>query len=194
MSAPRHIALIGPMGAGKSSIGRHLAPLLQRRFVDLDRRIEEQAGAGIPWIFEKEGESGFRRREREALLAALAGDGSVIACGGGIVLAPDNRRDLRAQALVVQLQAGVDELFQRLARDRKRPLLQSGDRRARLEELAREREPLYTATADLAFPADSQGPAASARRLAGHLLAHLGGSLPGADRGDNSDDTKAASA
>lgn len=182
------------MGAGKSSIGRHLAPLLQRRFVDLDRRIEEQAGAGIPWIFEKEGETGFRRREREALQAALAGDGSVIACGGGVVLDPDNRRDLRAQALVVHLQAGVDELFQRLARDRKRPLLQSGDRRARLEELAREREPLYTATADLAFPADTQGPAASARRLAGHLLAHLGGSLPGADRGDNSDDTKAASA
>ncbi len=153
------------MGAGKSSIGRHLAQLLSRPFVDLDRRIEEQAGAGIPWIFDKEGEAGFRRREREALYIALQGGGSVIACGGGVILDPDNRRDLRMHAFVVHLDASVEELVQRLARDRNRPLLQTPDRRARLEELALQRGPLYAATADLVFHADGSVPSTTARRV-----------------------------
>jgi shikimate kinase len=165
MSDQRHIALIGPMGAGKSSIGRHLAQLLSRPLIDLDRCIEEKAGAGIPWIFDKEGEAGFRRRERDALCVALQGGGAVIACGGGVVLDADNRRDLRHRAFVVHLDASIDELAQRLARDRNRPLLQTGDRRARMEQLARERAPLYAATADLVFSADGSGPCASARRI-----------------------------
>lgn len=158
------------MGAGKSSIGRHLAQLLGWPFVDLDRRIEEQAGAGIPWIFDREGEAGFRRRERAALQAALVEADSVIACGGGIVLDPDNRRDLRARAFVVHISASIEELAQRLERDRQRPLLQgAGDRRARLEELARLRDPLYAATADLVFASPGCGPATAARRLAACL-------------------------
>lgn len=160
------------MGAGKSCIGRHLARLLDRPFVDLDQCIEDQAGVSIPWIFEKEGEPGFRQREREALLAALQAGGQVIACGGGIVLDPDNRADLRSHTFVVYLSASVDEQLQRLARDRSRPLLHTDDRRARLESLASQRDPLYAATADLIFHAGEHGISQSAHLLADRLTEH----------------------
>ncbi len=172
MTQPRHIALIGPMGAGKSSIGRYLAKVLERPFVDLDRCIEDQAGASIPWVFEKEGEPRFRQREREALLAALQGDGHVIACGGGIVLDPDNRTALRDHAFVVLLLVSVEEQLQRLARDRSRPLLHTDDRRARLESLASHRDPLYAETADLIFHAGEHGPSQAAQLLGEQLLKH----------------------
>jgi shikimate kinase len=164
------LALIGPMGAGKSSIGRALAGLLERPFIDLDRAIEAAAGAEIPLIFELEGEAGFRRREREALAAHLAGTGAVIACGGGVILDPDNRQLLRERAFVVHLVASVDEQLERLARDRSRPLLRTGDRRERLRELAREREPLYAGCADLSFHGRGGAPAVAARELAGRLV------------------------
>lgn len=173
MHETQHIALIGPMGAGKSSVGRHLAHLLARPFVDLDRKIEQHAGADIPWIFEKEGEAGFRRREREALRAALAGGGTVIACGGGVVLDPDNRRDLRSHARVVLLQVSVDEQCRRLERDRQRPLLQAGDLRTRLEQLARDRAELYADTAHLVFPSGGGGAGCNARQLAEQLAVRL---------------------
>lgn len=163
------LALIGPMGAGKSSIGRALAGLLARPFIDLDRVIEAAAGAEIPLIFELEGEAGFRRREREVLAAHLAGTGAVIACGGGVILDPDNRKLLRERAFVVHLVASVEEQLERLARDRSRPLLQAGDRRQRLQDLAREREPLYAGCADLSFHGRGGAPAVAARELAGRL-------------------------
>lgn len=157
------------MGAGKSSIGRLLAARLSRTFVDLDRLIEEQAGAEIPLIFEMEGEAGFRRRERDMLAMQLAGTGSVIACGGGIVLDPDNREQLRARAYVIHLQASVDEQLARLARDRSRPLLQTEDRRSRLEMLATQRDPLYAQVADLRFHAGNAGAQVAAGALAERL-------------------------
>lgn len=173
MHETQHIALIGPMGAGKSSVGRHLAQLLARPFVDLDRQIEQHAGADIPWIFEKEGEAGFRRREREALRATLAGGGTVIACGGGVVLDPDNRQDLRERARVVLLQVSIDEQCQRLERDRQRPLLQTGDLRTRLEQLARDRAELYADTAHLVFPSGGGSAGCTARQLAEQLADRL---------------------
>ncbi len=153
MNAHRNLALVGPTGAGKSSIGRLLAKELRRPFVDLDRCIEEQAGAEIALIFELEGEAGFRKRESAALAAALAGSGQVIACGGGIVLDAGNRQLLREQAFVVHLGVSVTQQLERLARDRSRPLLQTDDRRSRLQELAAIRDPLYTEIADLEWPA-----------------------------------------
>lgn len=176
MPGTRHIALVGPMGAGKSSIGRALATLMQRPFVDLDREIERQAGASVALIFELEGEAGFRRREQAALAASLAGTGQVIACGGGAVLEPGNRQLLRQQAFVVHLQVGVDEQLARLQRDRSRPLLHTPDRRARLQALARDRDPLYRETADLEFLSHGGSPMAVARLL----LAQL----PGAQSGE----------
>ncbi len=153
MNAHRNLALIGPTGAGKSSIGRLLARELGRPFLDLDRCIEQQAGAEIALIFELEGEAGFRHRESAALATALAASGQVIACGGGIVLDPGNRRLLREHAFVVHLGVSVAQQLERLARDRTRPLLQTDDRRARLQELAAVRDPLYAEIADLAWPA-----------------------------------------
>lgn len=158
MNAAPHLVLVGPMGAGKSTLGQALADRWGLPFVDLDRAIEAEAGLSIPAIFAAEGEPGFRRREREALAAALAGAPSVIATGGGAVLAAENRAALRAHAFVVFLRIGVDEQLQRLANDRERPLIAGGDREAVLRRLAEERAPLYAETADHAFPVDGTTP------------------------------------
>jgi len=165
MLGPPHLALIGPMGSGKSSIGRVLASHLNRRFVDLDRMIEEHAGASIPLIFDMEGEAGFRRRERAMLARQLEGQGAVIACGGGVVLDADNRSALRSRSFVVYLVASVDEQMVRLARDRTRPLLQVDDRRAGLMLLAAHRDPLYRELADLSFHPGHVAAACAARAL-----------------------------
>lgn len=173
MEPANHIALVGPTGAGKSSVGRALADLLGRRFVDLDQAIEAAAGATVAVVFEHEGEAGFRRREAAALAQALdATAPTLIACGGGIVLDPGNRDLLRRRSLVVHLAATVEEQMARLARDRRRPLLQVPDRRARLQALARDREALYEATAHLRF--HPSGPPAQAARALARLLAQPG--------------------
>ncbi|MDZ3823690.1 MAG: shikimate kinase [Pseudoxanthomonas sp.] len=179
MEPATHIALVGPTGAGKSSIGRALADLLGRPFVDLDQAIEAAAGATVALIFEHQGEAGFRRRESAALAQALAAPApTLIACGGGIVLDPDNRALLRRHAVVVHLAATVEEQLTRLARDRLRPLLQVPDRHARLQALAREREPLYEAAAHLRF--HPSGPPAQAARALARLLAQPAGAAGGA--------------
>ncbi len=149
MNPAPNLFLIGPMGAGKSTVGRHLADFLRMPFVDLDHEIEERTGAAIPLIFELEQEAGFRRRE-SMLLAELTGRrGVVLATGGGAVLDADNRRLLRERGYVIWLDASVDAQLARLARDRRRPLLQAPDRRERLENLAAQRNALYAETADL---------------------------------------------
>ena len=113
MNAVDNIFLVGPMGAGKTTIGRHLAKILQRTFVDLDAEIETRCGAGIPWIFDCEGEQGFRDREA-ALLAELAGrEGLVVATGGGVVLRSQNRLTLKEAGVVVFLSVTARELFER---------------------------------------------------------------------------------
>lgn len=151
MKPAPNLVLVGPMGAGKSSIGRRLATRLDLAFVDCDHRLEEVTGATVPVIFECEGEAGFRARESALIEELLQADGQLLATGGGVVLAEANRRRLRARGFVVWLQVDVEAQLQRLARDRQRPLLAVPDRRATLETLAEARAPLYREVADLAF-------------------------------------------
>jgi len=173
MNPAPNLFLVGPMGAGKSTIGRSLAAVLGLPFVDLDHEIEQRTGAAISLIFDLEGEAGFRAREC-TLLAEFAGhEGIVLATGGGAVLWPDNREVLRHRGFVVWIDTDVDTQLARLAHDRKRPLLATPDRRQRLTELARERDPLYAEVADLQCMSTGRGQSASfVIDLAAHLQVH----------------------
>jgi len=144
------------MGAGKSTIGRRLAKRLNRPFLDCDRALEEHTGADIPLIFELEGESGFRKRERALLDELTQREGIVLATGGGAVLDPENRAHLVSRGFVVYLKTSVEEQLRRTKHDRRRPLLQTQDRRTRLEALRRVRDPLYRDTADLVVDTDGR--------------------------------------
>jgi len=137
------------MGAGKTTVGRALAKKLNRRFIDSDHEIEARTGASIPLIFEIEGEDGFRQREAETIRDLTAQQGIVLATGGGAILKPENRACLKAGGVVIYLRASISSILQRTSHDKNRPLLQTADPRARLEELARVREPLYLEVADL---------------------------------------------
>ena len=154
MKMPGSFFLIGPMGAGKSTIGRQLARQLGLRFIDSDREIEHRTGVDIPLIFELEGEAGFRAREKAVIDELTREPGIVLATGGGAILDPDNRRHLRARGHVIYLHTSVDQQLKRTARDRNRPLLRTDDPRARLQALMAEREPLYRNTADLVVETD----------------------------------------
>jgi len=144
-----NIFLVGLMGAGKTTVGRALAKKLNKRFVDSDQEIEARTGASIPLIFEIEGEENFRQREAEAIRDLTAQQGIVLATGGGAVLRKENRDFLKSRGTVIYLRASVSHILQRTGRDKNRPLLQTADPRKRLEELTREREPLYCEVADL---------------------------------------------
>lgn len=170
MNPASNLVLVGPMGAGKSSIGRLLAERFGLAFADADREVEARCRTSVSAIFEREGEAGFRTRERESLAVLLAGDGLVLATGGGAVLDAGNRALLRSRGFVVWLQVGVDEQLERLADDRTRPLLQRADREVALRQLAEERDPLYAEVADLRF--DTSG--VDAAEAAGALERHLG--------------------
>jgi len=171
MNPAPNLFFVGPMGAGKSTIGRRTAELLGLAFFDLDHEIEEHCGTTIPIIFDVEGEAGFRRRESAALADFAARTGIALATGGGAVLANENRRCLRERGFVVYLETTIDEQLARLARDRKRPLLAAPDRRERLEQLATVRTPLYREIADLTVPAGHSG---STAQVAGRLVRELG--------------------
>jgi shikimate kinase len=149
MGKPSNIFLVGLMGAGKSTIGRHLAKSLGLEFVDSDHEIERRTGASIPLIFDVEGEAGFRQREKKIIYELSRRDGIVLATGGGVVLDPDNRARLRERGQVVYLYATVEQLLTRTAKDRNRPLLQTADPRARLQELLEVRDALYREVADV---------------------------------------------
>ncbi len=149
MKQRKNLYLIGPMGAGKTTIGRLLAKELGREFYDSDREIELHTGVDIPTIFEYEGEEGFRRRETEILQSLVELDDIVLATGGGIVLRPENRRLLSRNGFVVYLCCPVEKQLERTAKDTHRPLLRTEDPEARLKALLKERAPLYEATADL---------------------------------------------
>ena len=149
MDVPSNIFLIGSMGAGKSTIARRLAATLDKEFVDADRELEERTGVGIPLIFELEGEAGFRKRERELLAELVMRNGIVLATGGGVVLAAENRANLAARGFVIYLDAPVDLLVARVARDRHRPLMQTPDPEATMREIVRVRDPLYRESADI---------------------------------------------
>ena len=165
----RHVVLVGPMGAGKSTLGRALAGCMGLPFVDLDAAIEARAGRRIAAIFADDGEPTFRALESDALRQALAGAPAVIAGGGGVVLADANRAAMREAATVVYLQVDPATQRIRLAGDTTRPLLQGVDADARLAQLQAQREPLYRQVAHLVFDAGSR----SARDAAEALLALL---------------------
>ncbi|MBD3610069.1 MAG: shikimate kinase AroK [Gammaproteobacteria bacterium] len=143
------IFLVGLMGAGKTTIGKILAKALNKSFVDSDREIESHTGATIPLIFELEGEEGFRRRESEMIDELTQKHDLVLATGGGAVLKLENRKVLRERGTVIYLRASVDQLLERTRMDKNRPLLQTEDPRAKLEELMQERDPLYKDVADI---------------------------------------------
>ena len=151
---PGSFFLIGPMGAGKSTIGRQLARTLDIPFIDSDREIEARTGVDIPLIFELEGESGFRKREQDVIDELSATPGIILATGGGAVLDARNRRNLAARGTVIYLQTSVDQQLQRTAHDRNRPLLQTDNPREKLQQLLDERDPLYREIADLVIETD----------------------------------------
>ncbi|MES2857648.1 MAG: shikimate kinase [Pseudomonadota bacterium] len=163
------LVLVGPMGSGKSAIGRLLAGRLGRVFVDVDVLIEEQAGLAISEIFAAEGEAGFRLREAGALADALVRPGTVIATGGGAVLAAANRAAIRSAGTVVYLQVDADAQLRRLAGDTQRPLLDVADRAQRLADLQAQREPLYRDVAHVVFDTSVHTPASAANALAAML-------------------------
>ncbi|AWI51100.1 shikimate kinase [Actinobacillus minor 202] len=156
MAEKRNIFLVGPMGAGKSTIGRQLAQMLGMEFFDSDSVIEERAGADIDWIFDVEGEAGFRKREERIINELTQGQGIVLSTGGGSVLSKDNRNMLSARGIVIYLETTIDKQFERTQRDKKRPLLQTEDPRKTLEELAKIRNPLYEEIADITLQTDDQ--------------------------------------
>lgn len=151
--APR-LFLIGPMGAGKTAIGKELARQLKLDFLDADQEIERRTGVDIPLIFEKEGEPGFRRREREVIAELTQRERLVLATGGGAVLDPGNRQAL-ARGFVIYLRASLEAQAARTAQNRNRPLLQTEDPQARLRQLFEVRAPLYESLAHLTVDTDS---------------------------------------
>jgi len=171
MSKANNIFLIGPMGAGKTTIGRHLATLLHKRFVDVDHEIERRTGVTIPIIFEIEGEAGFRRRESTLVDELSHDDDIVMATGGGAVLMEENRRVLKERGTVVYLHADIDTLVERTRRDRNRPLLQTEDPRGKIEELLRQREPIYREVADVVVDTGLRAPTSVARDIVTRLKA-----------------------
>lgn len=168
MLGKNNIFLIGPMGSGKTAVGKCLARLLDFPFVDSDHEIERVSGADIPLIFEQEGEAGFRRREREMIEQLTARERIVLATGGGAILDPDNRRDLAGRGWVVYLETSVAQQAERAGRTRQRPLLNGADPRRRLEELMRIREPLYREIADLTVSTSHRRVQAVAEQVTHH--------------------------
>jgi len=149
----KNIYLVGPMGSGKTTIGKRLAQKLDLKFYDSDQEIEERTGASVSLIFEIEGESGFRKRENHMLRELCALEGVLVATGGGAVTNRANRNLLRKSGLVIYLRASVGQQLERLGRDRTRPLLQTRNKESKLAALAEDRNPLYEEMADLIFPA-----------------------------------------
>ncbi|MFO6424505.1 shikimate kinase AroK [Motilimonas sp. KMU-193] len=166
MAEKRNIFLVGPMGAGKSTIGRHLAQMLHLEFVDSDTEIEKRTGADVAWVFDVEGEEGFRKREEEAIDDLSQRQGIVLATGGGAVKNKDNRNRLSARGIVVYLETTVDKQLARTQRDKRRPLLQTDDPRGVLENLAEERNALYEEIADYTVKTDEQ----SAKVVANQII------------------------
>jgi len=169
MPAFANILLVGPMGAGKTSHGKWLARQLGQRFIDLDALIEQNTGASITDIFDKEGEAGFRKRESQTLAHVLSEHDQVLSTGGGAVLSEANRQLMRERGLIIHLHITPEQQLQRLANDRKRPLLQGSNRAERLQQLAEIRTPIYRACADISLDL-SQVPMSRVRPLLLHAI------------------------
>lgn len=169
MALPKRVVLVGPMGAGKSTIGRLLAREMGYRFLDSDRMIEERCGANIPWIFDVEGEQGFRQRESSMLAELAEQDGTVLATGGGAVMAPGNHSLLKHRAVVVYLCTSIEQQVERTRKDRNRPLLQNDNPEAVLRDLFALRDPIYRKLADIVMLTDKKSPRLVVRQLMNKL-------------------------
>jgi len=148
MVKSKNIFLIGPMGAGKTTIGRQLAKKLSSQFYDSDYEIEQRTGADIPLIFELEGEEGFRKRETQVLAELVLLNNIILSTGGGSVLSPVNRKALEDNGTIIYLKSTAEKLFKRTAEDKRRPLLQAEDRLGQIKKILSEREPYYLSMAD----------------------------------------------
>lgn len=171
MPEVHRVFLVGPMGAGKTTIGRQLARSLGLAFADSDTEIEARTGADIPWIFDVEGEAGFRDREEAVLAEMTTWDDTVLATGGGAVLRPANRQVLTERGFVIYLRTTLEEQLRRTRKDRNRPLLQTADPEGTLRRLFAERDPLYRSVADLVIDTDSSSPKTVAQRVLASLRA-----------------------
>lgn len=171
MADKRNIFLIGPMGAGKSTIGRQLAQSLHLEFFDSDAEIERRTGADISWVFELEGESGFRDREEKVINELTENTGIVLATGGGSIVSKENRNRLSARGVVVYLKTTIDKQVARTERDKRRPLIANAENpREVLEQLSEERTPLYEEIADITIETNDQ----SAKIVANEIIGKLG--------------------
>jgi shikimate kinase len=160
-----NLILVGMMGSGKTTMGRALAKHLGKVFVDSDEEIIKRTGVTVPHIFDVEGEAGFRQREAAAIRDLVGRDSMVLATGGGAVLEEQNRTMLQQNGIVIYLKASVHDLWQRTRHDRNRPLLQTKDPHAKLNELFRQRDPLYQQVSDIVVHSGKQ----SAHALMLHL-------------------------
>jgi shikimate kinase len=165
MKPLHNIFLIGPMGVGKTTIGKVLSEELGMDFFDSDREIEASTGADIPWIFDVEGEVGFRIRESKMIEILTQRKKIVLATGGGAILAPENRRWLSSRGTVVYLRASIKQQFERTSRDKNRPLLQTPDPEKRIKELMQVRDPLYREAADLIVDTNRRNPKAVSNEI-----------------------------
>ncbi|MFZ5523187.1 MAG: shikimate kinase [Pseudomonadota bacterium] len=161
-----NLILVGMMGSGKTTMGRTLARHLDKDFVDCDEEIQKRTGVNIPYIFDIEGEPGFRLRESAVLSDLVKRNDMVLATGGGAVLAEQNRALLKQSGIVVYLKASVHDLWHRTRQDRNRPLLQTGDPYEKLMELYQHRDPLYRQVADIVIQSGKQ----SVHNLMLHLV------------------------
>lgn len=168
------IFLVGPMGAGKTTVGKKLAEHYGMHFVDADHEIEARTGVDIAFIFEKEGEEGFRRREQAVIADLTAQSNIVLATGGGAVIKAENRTFLKSRGYVVYLHASVAQQFARVERSDNRPLLAEGDRRETLARLFVERDPYYREVADLVLDTDGK----NAKQLARDIEIAMTGGTP----------------
>jgi shikimate kinase len=153
------------MGAGKSTIGRLLSQELDREFIDSDKVIEERSGANIPWIFDVEGEEGFRDRETAAIDELTQLNDIILATGGGVVLREENRQHLKNRGIVIYLLTSIEQQLERTSKDRNRPLLQTADPEAVLKRLFNQRDPLYRSCCDLMIRTDKRHPRAVVQEI-----------------------------
>jgi shikimate kinase len=167
----RNIFLVGPMGAGKSTIGRALAKELKLDFFDSDEVIEQRAGADISWIFDIEGEEGFRQREIKVIDELTQKNNIVLATGGGVIISPENRSVLAARGTVIYLKTSLEQQYERTKRDTRRPLLQTDNLTLRLEELRDERQPYYEDLSDVSFETDKL----TVKAVANNIIKYLYG-------------------
>ena len=169
MDLKQHVILIGPMGAGKSTIGRILSETLSVTFTDIDKVIQDKAGASIPWIFDIEGEGGFREREKQALEQIVLEEPQIIATGGGCVLSQSNCDVMRNAGDVFYLVASIDQQIERTSRDKNRPLLQTANPRKTLSDMAIVRNPIYDSLANINIDTNSKIPKLVAQDIIQYL-------------------------